>query len=114
MKGFYATPQWRKREAEQKRREPYCRQCAAEGRFNDGSFDLNGYPGEPQRRRLHADHIEKHGGDWRKFIAGALQTLCADHHDIWKRQIEAQGFSGAVNADGWPVDPKHPANKRGV
>lgn len=88
--------------------------CAANGVFNDGTLDANGAPAEQQRRRLHADHIKKHYGNWKAFITGELQTLCDDHHNITKAQIERQGFSGAVNADGWPTDPKHPANKGGV
>ncbi|WP_208353363.1 hypothetical protein [Pseudaestuariivita rosea] len=40
-----------------------------------------------------------------------LQTLCPHHHDRQKQRAELRGYSEERGADGWPIDPNHPANK---
>jgi len=60
-----------------------------------------------------ADHITPHKGSLPLFLDLAnVQTLCKRCHDQTKAQIEARGYSGDVDAIGWPIDPKHPANRR--
>ena len=66
---------------------------------------------DPRRRHLVADHVVPHKGDPVLFWEGELQTLCPDHHDSTKQQAEVRGFSVERGADGWPVDPNHPANR---
>lgn len=58
-----------------------------------------------------ADHVEAHKGDPVKFWNGELQSLCEMHHDATKQAEEHRGFSTATGADGWPIDPHHPANR---
>jgi 5-methylcytosine-specific restriction protein A len=57
-----------------------------------------------------ADHIEPHRGNWNAFWLGALQSLCANCHESRKKFEENRGFTCDVGSDGWPTDPKHPAN----
>ena len=64
------------------------------------------------------DHIElalrivsQHGVD-AFYDLDRLQTLSKGCHDRWKSQIEAKGYSDEVGPDGWPVDQKHPVNRR--
>jgi hypothetical protein len=92
--------------------EPLCRFCLAKGIINDGTRTMTGHlQRDPRRRYLVADHIVPHRGDRTLFLEGELQTLCLDHHDSVKQQQEVRGFSTEVGADGWPVDPNHPANR---
>ena len=57
-----------------------------------------------------ADHIVPQHGDVRAFWLGALQSLCDAHHKSTKAQLERKGYVEEIRADGWPVDPLHPAN----
>jgi len=59
-----------------------------------------------------ADHIVRHAGSWSLFMDIAnTQTLCKEHHDKAKALDEARGYSTAIGADGWPIDPAHPFNQ---
>ena len=95
-KHFYDTAFWQRRRSQQLLAHPLCKFCAADGFVT---------------RATHVDHIEPHRGDWNLFCLGALQSLCAPCHSSIKQQIEARGFDAAVDADGWPTDPNHPANR---
>jgi 5-methylcytosine-specific restriction enzyme A len=57
-----------------------------------------------------ADHIEPHHGDWHSFLNGELQSLCDACHNSTKRFEEIRGYSNEIGDDGWPIDPRHPAN----
>ena len=68
-----------------------------------------GAPGTPASPVC--DHITPHRGDALLFHdAENLQTLCKACHDGDKRLTELRGYSARRNADGWPLDPRHPAN----
>ena len=57
------------------------------------------------------DHVVPHRGDRQLFWdANNLQSLCKPCHAGTKQAIEARGYDHQVGNDGWPVDPKHPAN----
>jgi len=79
------------------RDEPWCRYCRAAG-------DLT--PAEV------VDHIEPvRDAPDRAFDPENLQGLCKHCHDSLKHSEEMVGYSRQVDAaDGWPVDPRHPAN----
>ncbi|WP_232367816.1 HNH endonuclease [Tritonibacter horizontis] len=65
-----------------------------------------------RRRFLVVDHVIPHRGDLGLFLDPAnLQTLCPDDHDQNKQRLEARGYSQERGADGWPIDPQHPANR---
>ena len=94
---FYWSSSWLRRPKLQLKHEPLCRMCLAKGLVTPARV---------------ADHIEPHNGDWTKFRLGGLQSLCFDCHDRTKRRIELRGYSNEIDDDGWPTDPKHPANRR--
>ena len=59
------------------------------------------------------DHKVPHRGDATLFYdATNLWTLCKHCHDSDKQRQERTGYSMAPGADGWPTDPRHPANRR--
>lgn len=59
------------------------------------------------------DHIVAHKGDQVLFWdTDNWQALCKPHHDSTKQAEETHGFSSEMGIDGWPVDPKHPANAK--
>lgn len=59
------------------------------------------------------DHITPHKGDLSRFYNPAnLQTLCKRCHDTRKRAAELRGYDVATDAEGWPIDPAHPANAK--
>jgi 5-methylcytosine-specific restriction protein A len=63
-------------------------------------------------RTATVDHIKPHKGDLVLFYdAGNLQLLCAACHDGSKKFAENRGFSREVDAEGYPVDERHPANR---
>lgn len=63
------------------------------------------------------DHIDKaldivaDHGEEAFYDHDRLQTLRAGCHDRWKQAQERRGYSTDVGADGWPMDPLHPANR---
>lgn len=59
-----------------------------------------------------ADHVTSHEGDWNAFITGELQSLCEPCHNSRKRLLDVDGYSSNIGADGWPTDPRHPANAK--
>lgn len=96
---LYKTARWRARRMHQLAEEPLCRSCAKAGRITAATI---------------ADHVEPHRGDPIKFFEGELQSLCDAEpwrcHSKVKQSEERLGFSKAVGADGFPVDPRHRAN----
>jgi len=111
---LYNLSAWRRRlRPEHLAREPLCRACLRRGILNDGSLTASGTrQGNPKRCRLVVDHVIPHRGDPALFLdPGNLQTLCPDDHDQNKQRLEARGYSQERGADGWPVDPQHPANR---
>lgn len=110
---LYKTTQWRKARLAHLSLEPICRYCRQAGQINDGSRSLDGRAQpDPRRRFLVVDHIIPHRGNLTLFWDVAnWQTLCPDHHDTVKQREEGRGFSNARGADGWPLDPAHPANR---
>jgi 5-methylcytosine-specific restriction protein A len=59
------------------------------------------------------DHIIPHKGDLVRFSSYVnTQSLCKLCHDSTKQIIEKRGYSTKIGSDGWPIDPKHPANKK--
>jgi hypothetical protein len=95
---FYDTGFWKRRRRLQLNAHPLCRFCADRGVVTVARV---------------ADHVEPHNGDWNKFVMGALQSLCFDCHDTHKRRIELRGYTQDIDDDGWPTDPRHPANRTG-
>lgn len=94
---WYHMHRWVRRAKAQLRIEPLCRMCAARGVTTVATV---------------ADHIEPHRGDWNEFWLGPLQSLCKPCHDKGKHYIEARGYDPtAIGDDGWPLDPRHPANR---
>lgn len=76
--------------------EPLCRFCEAAGRITEATI---------------ADHVTPHRGDAELFWNGALQSLCVHCHNQAKQMVEARGYHDMCDAAGYPLDPKHPANK---
>lgn len=59
------------------------------------------------------DHIKPHKGDEALFFdPDNLQLLCKRCHDTSKQREEHRGYLDGADADGWPSDPRHPANRR--
>ncbi|MDW4550872.1 HNH endonuclease [Defluviimonas sp. D31] len=110
---LYKTAAWRRLAAAQKARAPLCAACLTRGFANDGSLTSAGAPQpDPRRRFLVADHRIPHRGDVALFHdPDNLQTLCPDDHDRNKQREEVRGYSEERGADGWPLDPRHPANR---
>ena len=92
MAGLYDLQEWRKSSAAHLIEHPNCVRC---GRASEVT-----------------DHIEPHGGDIGKFLdRDNWQALCKRCHDGPKKAEERRGFSIGVGLDGWPTDPRHPANE---
>ena len=86
--------------------------CLTNGLVNDGSLRSTGEPQTDRRRRsLICDHVTPHKGDETAFFSGPFQTLCSDHHDITKQQLEARGYIAGCDVYGRPVAADHPWNR---
>lgn len=111
---LYNKSAWRRRlRPAHLAREPLCRACLRRGIVNDGSLTASGAKQtNPKRRFLAVDHRKPHRGDEALFFDPEnLQTLCPDDHDQNKQRLEARGYCEERGADGWPIDPMHPANR---
>lgn len=93
---WYQLERWRRLARAQKQNYPLCRMCEANGFAVAATI---------------ADHIHPHNGDWDAFILGELQSLCAPCHSSRKQAIEKRGYDSQIDQDGWPTDPRHPANR---
>lgn len=94
---WYNTAAWLRRRSLQLKFEPLCKICLDRDKTTPATI---------------VDHVEPHQGDWNKFRLGALQSLCKRCHDQCKQRIDRRGYSFDVGNDGWPTDPRHPANKQ--
>ena len=47
----------------------------------------------------------------RQYDMSNGQGLCAPCHNSVKQAEEKRGYANDVGGDGWPVDPRHPANR---
>ena len=92
---LYWTSRWRKKAKAQIAAEPLCRRCKAKGLAIPATV---------------ANHVTPHKGDINLFWNGPLESSCKPCHDGETHSEERRGFSNAIGDDGWPSDPKHPAN----
>ena len=92
---LYKTAAWEKRRAKQLELHPLCAYHLQEGKAVIANI---------------ADHVIEHKGDTTLFFEGELQSLCASCHSSIKQQEEAGNGRRGADADGWPLDPKHPWN----
>jgi 5-methylcytosine-specific restriction endonuclease McrA len=96
---WYKTARWQALRRQILSAHPLCSMCHADGRLTPATV---------------CDHVVPHKGDPALFWnSGNLTGLCKPHHDAAKQAEERRGFSLAVDADGYPVDPAHPANRGG-
>lgn len=97
---LYKTAEWRSIRMHQLAEHPLCATCEKEGRVTEATV---------------CDHVEPHRGDRVKFFAGPFQSLCDEDpwrcHSRVKQREETLGFSPAVGVDGFPIDPRHRANR---
>jgi 5-methylcytosine-specific restriction enzyme A len=94
---WYGLWRWKKRKEHQLRTEPLCAACLKQGQITGATI---------------ADHIESHRGDWNAFCLGPLQSLCdACHERKHGRLGFAERASRAIDADGFPIDPRHRFNR---
>ena len=88
---------WRKARETFLARHPLCARCEAQGRITEATV---------------VDHIVPHKGDRALFWdTNNWQPLCDAHHGSAKQREEIRGYSNEVGPNGWPLDPRHPANR---
>lgn len=95
---WYDSPSWRAIREAQLTQHPLC------------AWHLKRTPAEFVTATV-VHHVEPHRGDEVKFYNGPFESLCKSCHDGEAQQQERRGYSLAIGADGWPLDPKHPANR---
>ncbi len=77
---------------------PLCARCMRDGKYVEAKV---------------VNHIIPHRGDWRLFISiDNLESLCKACHDSEVQSEERVGFSKRIGNDGWPVDERHPFNRK--
>jgi 5-methylcytosine-specific restriction endonuclease McrA len=93
---WYHTQRWRRRAALQLKQHPLCAICLEKGQVVPATD---------------ADHVVPHKGNEWAFWYGDLQSLCGLCHWIVKQKEEKRGYRSDIGIDGWPTDPRHPANR---
>jgi 5-methylcytosine-specific restriction protein A len=80
---------------------PLCQRCEAQGLVTPAT-------------EVH--HNPPHGGDIERFWSGPFEALCKPCHDGPAKREElglpARDYSTEIGQGGWPIDPRHPANRR--
>lgn len=98
-RGLYGTARWKAVRQAQLASEPLCCMCAA------------AIPSRVTRASV-CDHVDPTAKETSEgFFDGPFMSLCGPHHNSSKQREERAGYSGACDVDGWPIDPRHPANK---
>jgi 5-methylcytosine-specific restriction protein A len=88
---------WDRESREYLRNNPLCIRCRGRGRVSPSQV---------------VDHIVPHKGDMALFWDRTnWQPLCIPCHSGPKQSEERIGYSKEIGKDGWPIDPRHPANK---
>ena len=95
---LYCTKRWRQIREHQLTQHPLC------------AWHLRKSPVQMVRANV-VHHIIPHHGDEVLFHNGPFESLCKHCHDSIAQQDEKYGYSLDIGADGWPTDPKHPANR---
>jgi hypothetical protein len=93
---WYGTARWQRIAHYQLRVHPLCRMCLERNIPVPATV---------------CDHVIAHRGDVISFWLGPFQSLCKPCHDSRKRREELGGYQLDVGNDGWPSDPRHPANR---
>lgn len=95
---LYRTARWKRTRADQLERHPLCAACST--------------PARPVAATV-CNHVDKDAKATEEgFFAGPFSSLCAPCHDAGEQKAESAGFTGEADDDGWPTDPRHPANRR--
>jgi hypothetical protein len=92
---WYGSARWERIRRHQLYAHPLCKFCLERGRVTPAEI---------------CDHVEPHRGNVTKFWLGPFQSLCKSCHDRTKQYLETRGYRPDVGLDGWPLDPRHPAN----
>jgi 5-methylcytosine-specific restriction endonuclease McrA len=95
---LYETPQWRDLRRAQLRDHPSCYLCLQQGYDTPATI---------------VDHDIPHRGDRRLFFdARNLRSMCKPHHDSTKARAERRGVMPGCDANGSPLDARHPWNRK--
>lgn len=98
---LYGLQRWRGKyglRKQQLAKQRFCERCLA-------------LPDPVMTLAVDVNHKHRHNGDPILFFdPDNLESLCTHHHRSEVQQEEAIGYSARVGIDGYPIDPKHPAN----
>ena len=78
--------------------QPLCQRCQAQGQIT-AATDVH--------------HNPPHEGDINRFWHGPFEALCKPCHDgpVGKAERTGRDYDTELGPDGWPLDPRHPANR---
>lgn len=95
---WYSTAGWKSIRQRRLRANPICCKCDARGLLTPADT---------------VNHITPHRGDRALFFSFEnTESVCKACHDRFIQREEIHGYSSEVGPDGWPLDPRHPANRR--
>ena len=96
---LYCTKRWRQIREHQLTLHPLC------------AWHLKKTPPQMVRATVVHHPIPHKGDEVLCYDANNVESLCAPCHDSKAQQDEKWGYSLDIGTDGWPTDPKHPANR---
>lgn len=93
---WYSSSRWLKMRAKHLAANPICVMCAQSNLKTLATV---------------CDHkVSPKGNEAMFFDESNVQSLCVDHHNSSKQQVEKRGYLKDIDASGWPIDVNHPAN----
>lgn len=96
---WYRVSSWQNLRARRLAADPLCTRCLPRG---------------VTRPAAAVNHIKPHKGDRALFFCFAnTESVCTECHNRDIQREEVRGYAGDVGLDGWPTDPRHPANASG-
>ena len=88
---------WQQQRKRFLQRNPLCERCKANGQITPATV---------------VHHIKAHKGDLALFWdTRNFEAICAPCHDRDAQSEERIGYGKAIDASGWPIDRRHPANR---
>jgi 5-methylcytosine-specific restriction protein A len=88
-RAWYGLPIWKQIRKQQLHAKPLCERCEAKGRVTAATV---------------VNHVDRHRGNWQRFITGPFESLCKSCHDR-DAQAEERGTPFKdPGPDGWPAE----------
>ena len=95
---YYRTNRWAKISKFCLKRDKLCAQCLRDGKVEPAVLTHHTIPYRENSTPL-------------DFWRGPFEVLCFSCHEVIHGRAKSREYISDIGADGWPLDPTHPANQ---